>query len=390
MVQMKKGPTQIAVKNPMCFFRLCLLLAPVFFLFNGNAYSQKLKPGFDLAELSELLCVSARTGGARSYVSDSNYIAEPRVYKLAYRSGEMGLKNLWELWGSGDHVAVICIRGTTTHPDSWLANFYAAMVPAKGELYLADNDTFRYMLSPDPRAAIHIGWLVATAFLSREILPAMDSAIKAGTKDFIITGHSQGGAISYLLTSYLVSLRESGRIPADVTIKTYCTAAPKPGNLYYAYDFELKTKGGWAFNVVNTEDWVPETPVSIQTVRDYSEVNPFKTAKSMMRRLSFPQNIVLKYVYNRLDKPSRRAQRNFEKYLGRLLGKEVRKRIKGLKFDGYYHSSHYVRTGQTILLKPDADYYRRFPNDESKIFIHHLHHPYIFMVNKNLLLKPAS
>ena len=52
----------------------------------------------------------------------------------------------------------------------------------------------------------------------------------------------------------------------SLNIKTYCSAAPKPGNLFYAYDFEHITEGGWAFNVVNSADWVPELPSTTQTV----------------------------------------------------------------------------------------------------------------------------
>jgi hypothetical protein len=34
----------------------------------------------------------------------------------------------------------------------------------------------------------------------------------------------------------------------------------KTGNLYFAYDFDYITRGMKAFTIVNTDDWVPETP----------------------------------------------------------------------------------------------------------------------------------
>jgi hypothetical protein len=44
----------------------------------------------------------------------------------------MGLDNRWDLnKGTQNNIALINIRGTPTDPESWLENFYAAMVPAK-------------------------------------------------------------------------------------------------------------------------------------------------------------------------------------------------------------------------------------------------------------------
>jgi hypothetical protein len=51
-------------------------------------------------------------------------------------------------------------------------------------------------------------------------------------------------AISYLLTAYLYHLQKSGRLQADIRFKTYASAGPKPGNLYFAYQYEAMTKGG--------------------------------------------------------------------------------------------------------------------------------------------------
>ena len=119
----------------------------------------------------------------------------------------------------------------------------------------------------------------------------MDSLLFAqidrGKKEFFITGHSQGGALAYLLTAHLLIMQENGIIPSDVRFKTYCSAAPKPGNLYFAYYYEKMTQQGWAYNTVNALDWVPESPFSIQTVNDFNAINPFRDAKKAMKKLLF-------------------------------------------------------------------------------------------------------
>ncbi|MEO5967252.1 MAG: lipase family protein, partial [Ferruginibacter sp.] len=272
-----------------------IFFVAILFLVNFNIYGQHLKPGFDKEEFIELLNIGAHTTANKKY-SDSFIISDK--YSLLYQSAQMGLDNLWQLYVTQDSVAVFSIRGTTTTSLSFLANFYAAMVPAKGILNLDKNFSFEYNLSENEKAAVHTGFLISTAYLARDIIPKIDSLYKnMGIKEFIIAGHSQGGAITYLLTSHLEYLKSIDQMPKDIRFKTCISASHKPGNLFYAYEFENLTQGGWAYNVVNTADWVPEAPFTVQTIYDYNFKNPFKNAKSLIRKQKFPAKIVLRYVY---------------------------------------------------------------------------------------------
>lgn len=358
--------------KPMKLFML-------FVLISLSAAGQKLKSGFDKEEYKELMLISARTTAAPDYYKS---FPEPSKFKMIYQSKPVGLDNLWDLWENENHQSVISIRGTTGKSESWLSNFYAAMVPAAGKLILNDTDVFQYKLATNPRAAVHVGWLLSMAHLSKEIVPQINQQYQKGTKEFLIMGHSQGGAIAFLLTSYIYHLQQMGQLPKDIRFKTYCSAAPKPGNLYYAYEYEAMAQGGWAYNVVNAADWVPEMPMSIQTLKDFNNVNPFINAKQLIKKQKFPTNLVLKHVYNKLDKPTRKAQRNYEKYLGKMTSKIIKKHIPSFKPPQYYSSNHYVRTGTTIVLSPDADYYKQFPDDTSKLFQHHFHTQYLLLLSK--------
>ena len=340
--------------------------------------TQQLKPGFSRDEYIDLMKLSAQFG-------DSAYAASipvPAGYRLLYRSPEVGLLNCWELWMREDGVAIISIRGTIADKISWLANFYAAMVPAKGRLQISKSDSFSYELADNPRATVHIGWLVSTAFLSKTILQKIDSLYKTGTKEMIIMGHSQGGAIAYLLTAWLLHLQKQHLLPEDIRFKTYCSAGPKPGNLYFAYDYEAATQGGWAFNVVNSADWVPETPVSIQTLDDYNPINPFIHIKSFIKKQKWPGRWALSYAYGRMNKPNRKAARNYRKYLGGFVAKLIKKQLPEYIPPGYSGNMDYVRAGSFIVLQPDEDYYKLFPQDGKNIFINHLHKPYIYLAKK--------
>ena len=365
-------------------FSLLFLL----FLNNLDLKAQSLQPGFDPEEYIKLMQISSRMSKDSSYFRN---IPISEQYQRIYQSQEMGLKNLWDLWlKNNGKTAVISIRGTTQDPVSWLGNFYAGMVPAKGKLQISSDFEFDYDLAENPKAAVHIGWLLGTAFLSRDILPKIDSLYNTGVKDFLIIGHSQGGGIGYLLTAYFYNLQNQGSLPSDMKWKTYCSAAPKPGNLYFAYDYESMTQEGWAYNVINAADWVPQVPFSVQTIDDFNHVNPFRNAESTIKNQKFPERIVLKRIYNQLDKPTREAQRNFEKYLGNKATKLIQKTLPEFQMPEFYSSNNYVRTGNTIILQPDEEYLEKYPDNPDKIFMHHLHPPYLELAERTFPIHKKS
>ncbi|MCD6659378.1 MAG: lipase family protein [Lentimicrobium sp.] len=349
-----------------------------FLFFTNEASAQVLKPGFEKSEYIEVLKMAHS-------VSDTPFVSKrmvPKEFKLAYRSQVTGLDNRWDLWVSDKKVAAISIRGTTPNQISWLENFYAAMIPAQGTIKLNNDIEVDYLLSDNPRAAVHSGWTIASAFLMQTILPKIDSCYKAGYRDFIITGHSQGGAISFLITSWVRHLQKDGKIPQDIVFKTYSSAAPKPGNLYYAYDYESLTQNGYAFNVVNSADWVPETPLSVQTTDDFNPLNPFRNASETIKKQKFPVRTAMKIAYRKLDRHPRKAVKNYRKYLGNFTGKMAAKVHPELQIPDFSNTSNYARTGRTIVLYADDVYYQVFPDKGENIFIHHMTTPYLYLLEK--------
>ncbi|MEX1189834.1 MAG: lipase family protein [Bacteroidia bacterium] len=344
----------------------------------GLTSAKELKPGFDKDEYRELTLISTRSAANPEY---AKLFPEPASFKMLYQSAPLGLDNMWDLWQDDRGVTVASIRGTTKEANSWLANIYAAMVPAKGKLQI-NGKTFDYQLANNPRAAVHVGWLLASTYLVDDMLPRIMKLYDEGSRDLILTGHSQGGAISYLITAMMYQAQKVGKFPADMRIKTYGSAAPKPGNLYFAYEYEALTYGGWAFNVVNAADWVPETPISIQTLNDFNTTNPFVNAGDVIKKQKTAKRIILKHVYKKLSKPALKAQKNYEKYLGKMTEKLIKENIPDFVSPQYYKSNHYVRAGTMIVLLPDKDYYLKYPDSETNIFIHHFHQPYLDLLEK--------
>ncbi len=357
------------MKKVLIFYCIC------FVAITTNA---QLQPGFNKAEYIDMLKVSAQHGDSAYY----NSIPPQQKYMMNYRSPVVGLDNRWDLWVSDDKIAVISIRGTTVSSISWLANFYAAMVPAKGEIQLTDSLRFVYDLADDPKAAVHVGWLVATGFMAEGIINKIDSCYRQGFRDFIIMGHSQGGAIAYLVRSYINGVQKTGKLPKDIRIKTYSSAGPKPGNLYYAYAYEALTRDGWGFNVVSAADWVPETPISVQTLNDFNTTNPFGSIKPAIKKQKFPQRLFLNYAYNRMNKPTRKALKNYQKYLGKMVSKYISNNLEGFEPPVYYPSINYMRAGTNIVLEGKDDYYALYPDSKENVFVHHLHPMYLYLANQ--------
>jgi lipase (class 3) len=346
-----------------------------------NAQSQ-LQPGFNAKEYAELLSL-AYFGSSIPDSVERKTGRDP--YHLEYRSPEVGLVNRWSFYLRNDNVGVIEIRGTINQTLSWLANFYMAMIPATGSLQINDSTTFQYQLASDPKASVHAGWTVALAHLAPDIEEKINSYYKKNVKQFYLFGHSQGAAINFLLRSFLEYEKQKGKIPTDVVFKTYCSAAPKPGNQYYAYDFDFITRNGWAYTVVNTADWVPETPYSIQSVNELNPTNPLLHTKDIIGNQKWVVRVAVKKVYNQTTNSTEKAQKKFRKYLGTGIYKQIKKSLPQFKEPKYVTGVNYTRAGIPIILMPDEDYRRKFPESDKNYFVHHGFNAYYDLLKKNYL-----
>lgn len=357
-----------------------LLLLLVLLAF--RAESQELKPGFDQFEYLQLLRAYARWGDSTVY----DKIPESRIYKKIgrkYRSEEIGFQNSWEMYETPTQT-VISIRGSTKEAISWMANFYAAMIPAVGSMKLNDSLTVDYHFADHPEAAVHVGWAVAACYLIPDILEKVKDRYSKKRNNFIIFGHSQGAGIAYFVTAQLRYYQRTGVLPKDIKFKTYCSAAPKPGNLYFAYDYEESTQFGWSTSVVNAADWVPEVPFTVQTLKDFNKTNPFKLAPKMIEEAPFPNNIVMSYLHKQLTKHNRKALKKYKLFLGTIASKMVASKLpKGFEAPKkFYESTNYVRCGNFIILKPDDEYYKKFPDNDSTLFVHHGILPYTYLTER--------
>ncbi|MBI3521274.1 MAG: lipase family protein [Bacteroidetes bacterium] len=355
-------------------------------LFSATALisQTKLKPGFDGQEFLDVLHLEwAHQDSGSKYAPKTL----PLNYKRMYRSQEYGLKNKFDFWLRNDSVGVICLRYTVGGV-SWLENFYSGMIKAEGSLQLNDTTKFNYKFSNDTNALVHHGWAIGTCYLAPFVTQTINEYYKKGVKEFIIVGHSQGAALSFLMRSYL-QYAPADLVPKDITYKVYCSAAPKPGNLFYAYDFDFITRNGWAYRIVNANDWVPETPFSVQTIEDLHPTNPFTKRKEIMRR-RVKNPLIRAYVnhaVNDMQDAAQKTNRKYKKYLTKRMGKFIKKSLKEYQDPIVQESNFYMPAGIPIILQPDSSYNQKFRYDGENVFLHHMFEPYIYLTELYYLKK---
>jgi len=338
--------------------------------------SSKPAAGFSAIEYEDVLHLGFK-GFSDSFAiqSDLHY-----HYQHVFTSPEVGLRNKCAMYLRNDGIAVINLRGTVNHIESWLENFFAGMIKAEGYLQLNDSTRFDYKVAANGKAYVHAGWMIGLGFLSPYINHFMDSMLLKGTRGFIVCGHSQGGALAFLTTSYLY-YKYAAKYP-DMQLKAYCSAAPKPGNLYYAYDFDFITRNGYAFRVANTADWVPETPISIQTLDDLNDPNPVKNAKPVIKKQKFFVRLYLNHIYNKMKNGSNTAMERYRKHLGKDIYKQIKKALPQLQQPDFVYSSNYMTAGTPIILYADSTYYQHFPFDGKNYFVHHSLNPYLYLLHE--------
>jgi len=356
---------------------IILFLCSALFSFSLYAQHHAFKAGFDSQECEEILKVNL---AFEDTIKDNKFIDYIEGYKFLYSSPSIGLDNMYHIWLRSDSTIIISLRGTTPNINSIMADLYCAMLPANGSIKLDSNKSFEYHLASDPRAAVHAGFLIGYAFIADHALESIQNLYKDGYRNFIITGHSQGGALCYYVSAWLMQLRKIGVFP-NLGIKTYASAPPKMGNMYFAYDYDNAQLSNWSFSIVNADDPVPEIPFTTQqVVIDMNEPNPILNLMNRFDDLPFLKRVVLKGAFNNMKKNAEKSSESYQKYLGKYVGSAIHKALPGLELPDAVKTTYYVRPGVPITLVPTQNYYEYFK--DSPAYYHHGLDQYRFLLRE--------
>ncbi len=347
--------------------------------------SKAIVPGYNKVELTSLIPVmeraydSADIGGFKT--------PEPEGFKRVFRSTISPLMNRFDVWNTSDNKAVIAIRGSIVDPGglSFAAAFYSPMVPANGKIRISATKTFEYKLAELPGAAVHLGMLLGLAHIADELVGQIREQYGKGVRDFILLGHSQGSGIGFLATSYIRYLQKDGKLPPDFRLKTYLIAAPKTGNLQYAYDYQKINNGGWAIAVNNVLDWVPCIGLTFQTAVDFPRISPFYDMKGFLSGINFPAGPNFDATYNRFLSAGPALAREMLTIIHENVYPRIIKAMPGYVEPVLLGTFDFERSGDLVPLFPDTEYYKVFPQDtvHFQAWENHSVYPYYLLVKSN-------
>ncbi len=349
----------------------------VIILANSMLVNAQFTTVFDKHEAMNLVAICNYWINGKIKDVDSTYIDS--TYSLIYESKLFKMENKWQLWQKGNQAMVINLRGTTRQSISWYENFYAAMIPAEGNLVLPDSQKVHYKYAEDKRAAVHVGWTMGVSFMMSDILSHIKEMNAKGIYDIYITGHSQGGALAHLLRAAFQYLPE-GQLSKKNRFKVYAFASPKPGNRFFAYDYASYTSlKNPSYTIINNSDWVPQLPFSIQSPDNMVEVNPFASLENNDFKIPFIKRIVIKRIYNSMKNPTDKSQRRFKKNLGKKMKKQISKKVGDFQTPEYVNDFSFFPVGVQVILKP----WETSSDDKiMNVFWQHLPAHYYYLIEK--------
>lgn len=306
-----------------------------------SAQSYQFKPGFDSRECDEVYLLNA---AFLDTTAGNHFRGFLEGYTFLYRSPAMGLDNVYDLWLREDSTVIITLRGTTADAKSIMADFYCAMFPAQGTIGLGKGKApFAYQLATDAKAAVHGGFLISFAFIAQDLQPRLDGLYREGYRKFLVCGHSQGGALCYYISAWLMQLQKNKVYPG-IRVKTYASAPPKMGNIYFVYDYDNAMHGEWSYSIVNTADPVPEMPLTTQQLEiDMNTPNPLVNLAKRFDDMPFFKRIVLRHAYNSMRKKARKSSEAYQKYLGGYAGKIIKTMQPGLELPQPVKTTYFLR-----------------------------------------------
>lgn len=242
------------------------LLSLILFFLSSSLLAQPEKE-FNKEEARDMIALCNSFCFLELYGTDTTIV--PKGYVKTYTSDVLGMDNIYQIYKK-DKIAIINLRGSTSKKISWLENIYSAMIPAKGVIKF-QNKKFKYTFAKNNNTAVHAGYALGVAFLHEDLLLHIKKLNKEGVFNFLVTGHSQGGALANMLLAYFENLPPS-KLSSKNSFKCYSYAAPMIGNKAFTEEYNKSfCQTNMSFNIVNPADLVPTLPLNYKESNSFSQ-----------------------------------------------------------------------------------------------------------------------
>ncbi len=308
--------------------------------------SAQIKEGFDKYEGRDMIALCNSFTQIRLFNTDSAIV--PKYYTKIYTSGVYGLDNKFQIWQKG-RTAVVVFRGSTAQKSSWLENMYSVMIPAQGKIVLPGMETVHYRFAKSNSARVHAGWSLGVAFIIQDLTHEIQRLNNQGIYDFILTGHSQGGALCQLARAYLENLQQ-GIISDKCHLKTYAFASPMIGNKAFITEYSQRYESdGTSFSIFNPSDLVPKMP---QTV--HSGGGKFYSLQNIERLIDTTNNFTFKdFAFRAVTETiSKDPVEKYIKLAGYSVHKQIEDKIGLLQMPKYTRDLEFMANANRIAIGP--------------------------------------
>jgi triacylglycerol lipase len=303
--------------------------------------SAQIENGFNKEEARDMIAICNSFSYTELYNSDAEIL--PKGYEKIYSSGVFGMDNKYQIYKKGD-IAVISFRGTTGKKLGRLENINSAMIPARGVIRISGDD-FHYCFALDPAAAVHSGFALGMAYLSKDLLYHINVLNNQGIFNIIITGHSQGGALANMLRAYLENL-SNYEISKKNRFKTYAFAAPMTGNKNFIAEYNARyCSNNSSFNIIIPSDPVPDMPFSYNEGNYMKEnLNTFLFDNDSFSARSMMKDIFFNTFEKRFNDGVKKMSSTISYYISKDLGT--------VEMPAYDKDINYSRIGNIIEISP--------------------------------------
>lgn len=227
------------------------------FIWLTSALHAQMAAGYNNTEVRDAIALCNSFTFLNVLKDDSEII--PKGYSRTFKSTVTGTDNLFHIYQK-EKVGYVVFRGSTANMVSWMQNIASAMIPAKGNMEI-NNQNYPYCFANDTSAAVHGGYALGIILMSDEILAQINQLNQEGIFDIVLTGHSQGGSLAVMTRAYLENLPK-GKLSHENSYKTYAFAAPAVGNVGFAAEYKGRyCTNQSSFSIVNPKDPVPNFPM---------------------------------------------------------------------------------------------------------------------------------
>ncbi len=243
--------------------------------------------------------------------------------------------NTWQLWQNvSENQYAVVFQGTELFniPEDLLFPLVRFELAAQVEC-LENTNSIKLQFPSAANAGAHAGFTYGALVMLPDVLFQLTQAIPPNGSTIFITGHSMGAAIATCATSILsefVAQAKNFTFPLSVLFvwlsnisawKTYVFAQPKPGNDYYSNEVNFNfSNNGLFYRTTQTLDWVPQTPLTLETLNDLNNPNPIGTEVKPWIDNHLPS---LKSLLDKLEKEFTDDLQKIDAYLNTELKKEL-------------------------------------------------------------------